>query len=355
MPLAWLHCRPQVDTIDRGQPLTGRARAFLILGLVIPTLGLAPGSGLANDAPAEVDDTGFFTTARHALPFLTVRQKRPDAAPANRFPAERGPLQYGTCYVDHTEIPGLDDVAEAVTFHVPRTLEAVADVEHHTESAFWDTFAKTAGDKVPSLYVHGYRMGFAKTCRRAARFQVNTELAGRFAVFSWPSEGAVITYARDEANVAWSVPALVTVLDRMGETFGSGRFNLVAHSLGSRAAVDALLQIGQQSRGSGPVVKELMLIAPDIDAGIFAQKVERLKTLAERVTVYVSDRDAPLLVSRELHGYPRLGQSGSHLDGFTGIDIVDVSNSAPSTPSGHLYHLFNPAAYKHMKERLGGS
>lgn len=328
---------------------------MLILGLMLPVLGLAPAIGLADEAPADSTDNGFFTTDRHALPFLTVRQKQPDAAPSNRFPAERGPLQYGTCHVDHTAIPGLDDVADAVTFHVPRTLEAVAAVDHLNETAFWDGFARSAGDRVPSLYVHGYRMGFAKTCRRAARFQVNTALAGRFAVFSWPSQGTVITYARDEANAAWSVPALVTVLDRMGETFGSGGFNLVAHSLGSRTAVDALLQIGQQSRGSGPVVKELMLIAPDIDTGIFAQKLERLKTLAERITVYVSDRDAPLLVSRELHGYPRLGQSGPHLDAFDGIEIVDISGSAPSTPSGHLYHLFNPAAYEHMKKRLGGS
>ncbi len=50
--------------------------------------------------------------------------------------------------------------------------------------------------------------------------------------------------------------------------------------------------------------------------------------------------DTPLALSRQLHGYPRLGETGSHLEKLTGVDIIDVSEIPVRYPSGHLYHLY---------------
>jgi esterase/lipase superfamily enzyme len=58
------------------------------------------------------------------------------------------------------------------------------------------------------------------------------------------------------------------------------------------------------------------------------------------MTVYVSDNDSPLTLSRQVHGHPRLGEAGEHLEGLTGVEIIDVSDLPLRVPSGHLYHLY---------------
>ena len=51
-----------------------------------------------------------------------------------------------------------------------------------------------------------------------------------------------------------------------------------------------------------------------------------------------------LEVSRRVHGYPRLGQAGEHLQGLAEVDIIDMSDIPMRSPSGHVYHLYHDAA-----------
>ena len=46
-----------------------------------------------------------------------------------------------------------------------------------------------------------------------------------------------------------------------------------------------------------------------------------------------------LALSRQVHCYPRLGESGTHLEGLAGIEIIDISDIPMRAPSGHVYHL----------------
>jgi esterase/lipase superfamily enzyme len=94
-----------------------------------------------------------------------------------------------------------------------------------------------------------------------------------------------------------------------------------------------------EKHGDTPLFNQVVLIAPDIDVGIFRQYLPLIRPLARNLTVYVSSNDNPLALSRQLHGYPRLGEAGSHLDGLSGIDIIDLSNIPVRSPSGHVYHL----------------
>jgi hypothetical protein len=53
-----------------------------------------------------------------------------------------------------------------------------------------------------------------------------------------------------------------------------------------------------------------------------------------------------------VHGYPRLGESGPHLDGLTGVDIIDLSEIPVRYLSGHLYHLYNDAVISDLNQLL---
>jgi esterase/lipase superfamily enzyme len=165
-------------------------------------------------------------------------------------------------------------------------------------------------------------------------------LEGRFALFSWPSDGAITNYTHDEADLYWSVDPLRQVLTDMMSRFGKGKINIVAHSLGTRGVMLALVLLAQTQSDGDPLFNQVVLIAPDIDVGIFRQYLPIIRPLARNMTVYVSANDSPLALSRQVHGYPRLGEQGEHLEGLTDIEIIDLSYIPKRAPSGHVYHLY---------------
>ena len=49
-----------------------------------------------------------------------------------------------------------------------------------------------------------------------------------------------------------------------------------------------------------PLVNQLVLLAPDYDSQTFVESLPRLLPLAARISVYASDNDAPLKLSRKV-------------------------------------------------------
>lgn len=97
------------------------------------------------------------------------------------------------------------------------------------------------------------------------------------------------------------------------------------------------------SKPTAPKFNQLILVAPDIDRELFRRDVAALASRAESITIYVSEKDKALLLSREINGYPRLGEAGENLDPIDGVETVDLSTTGIREVSGHLYHLHNPA------------
>ena len=113
-----------------------------------------------------------------------------------------------------------------------------------------------------------------------------------------------------------------------------------------------MLCLSAGHRGDFPLVNRLVLLAADIDADIFRQYLDVIRPLIRNITIYVSDNDNALILSEEVHGYPRLGMSGPHLRGLAGIEIVDVSATGRRRASGHLYHLYNETVINDLDQLL---
>jgi esterase/lipase superfamily enzyme len=170
--------------------------------------------------------------------------------------------------------------------------------------------------------------------------------------FSWPSDGALLNYTYDEADLYWSVePLRQTMLD-MNRHFGKGNSNIVAHSLGTRGVFLALVMMARSEQVNKPLFDQVVFMAPDIDAAIFKQYLPLIRPLVNNITVYVSGNDKSLALSRQVHGYPRLGEPGEHLDGLTGINIIDVSDMPVRYLSGHVYHLYHKTVVKDLAQLL---
>ena len=136
------------------------------------------------------------------------------------------------------------------------------------------------------------------------------------------------------------MPNLADTISELEGRFGPGRVNVAGHSLGARGVALALAELA--SRNSGEQLGEVVLLAPDMDFGIFERLLPRIRPLATSITVYVTERDWPLALSAQLHGYPRLGEAGNPVEALDGVEVIDLSDLQVRSSSGHLYHIYNP-------------
>lgn len=324
--------RQQLEKMNRKNTLLYRILTVVLSGLATPCFS----ASLAEGEDASI------ATPMQIIPYVSLRNLTGEEAPEDRFGDERDAIRHGQCVLSHESSWNFPkSLSDNGLFYVPKNDIKLKAVEISTAEGFWRTMSRQADGRNPVLYLHGYNTSFAKSCEQASLFQEKLSLEGRLVLFSWPSDGALLNYARDEADLSWSVAPLESTLLKMIETFGNGQVDVIAHSLGARGLFMSLIQLAHDTGRSLPLLNQLVFTAPDIDAEVFQQYLQGIRPLARHITLYVSENDRPLALSREVHGYPRLGEAGSHLDEIEGIDIIDLSGVGVVSFSGHLYHLYH--------------
>jgi esterase/lipase superfamily enzyme len=193
-------------------------------------------------------------------------------------------------------------------------------------------------DRRLMVFVHGYNVEFSQAARRVAQFATDLKFAGPVVLFSWPSQGGVTAYSVDETNADWAQPHLVEFLNDLVDGAGARKIYLVAHSMGARLLTRAFLTLaGDRWMYGAGNVREMILVAPDIDADLFRRDIApRLAATGVHVTLYASSGDRALMASHAFHGYPRAGDSGDDLVIVAGVETVDVSGAAGGL-LGHSY------------------
>jgi esterase/lipase superfamily enzyme len=271
------------------------------------------------------------------IPFLTLRNRTGSKEPGKAYGDERSDLKAGRCRVRELDLSLLTPLAETAPTYIREELLRVDEVSEADKAEILDQLQQTADGHAPVLYVHGFYISFEKGCRRAVLLQENAALEGRFLWFSWPSDGALTNYTRDEADLYWSVPDLADTIIEMEQRFGPGVVNVAGHSLGARGVVLALYEVA--NRNPDARLGNVVLLAPDMDFAIFERMLPRFSPIVESVTVYVTSEDKPLALSARVHGYPRLGEAGNDVSKLSGVEVIDLSDLPVNSPTGHLYHI----------------
>ena len=319
----------------RRSPVCGRAGTastlrHLILAGTVATMALA----LAPTAvPAETE------AAPRGVPYLTNRARTGDTDPSKFYGEGRGTIDAGYCDISERRLEILTSVAEAAPFRVPDEILRVEEVRPTPLDDVLDTLAARNAAAAPVLYTHGFYIDFDKGCRRATVLQEQAGLQGRFLWFSWPSNGSLVNYTHDEADLYWSVLDLSETIEMLADRFGPERVSLAGHSLGGRGIVLAIHDVAAQR----PDLRlgDIVLLAPDMDFDSFSRLLPRIRPIVRSITVYVADADRPLALSESVHGYPRLGQGGNDVARLEGVDVIDLSDLQVRSPTGHLYHVYN--------------
>jgi esterase/lipase superfamily enzyme len=276
--------------------------------------------------------------------YFTNRARLESQTGTTAFGGSRGTPRFGKCEVEFTPIPFASDLASKLPFYLKEETNSVAVVEQNNIDMFWkqlEQSVQATSSQSVVLFVHGYSYGFERACDMAAEMQRSLNEKATVVAFTWPSNGLPSDYVSDIADVEWSVSLLAEYIRELGERLGSDRVQLVAHSMGSRGAIFALLLLAAEPVDQ-PVISQLVLLAPDFDSQTFLDLLPRIRSMSGKITLYASDKDTLLKFSRQFNGYPRLGEAGEYLTVVEGIETIDVSPSGRYQITGHEYFFFNP-------------
>lgn len=219
-----------------------------------------------------------------------------------------------------------------------------------------DAVSDTRGEPSILLFVHGFNVGFEPALISSAQLTVDLREDRRFdpgapVLYSWPSQASVTPWAYfgDQQLADAAVPHLNAFLDLLLDEVRPARINIIAHSMGNRVLTQALEDYAEARLldGNRPEVEfRIILAAADVERDVFGIVAGKLDNLEPNVTVYASDDDTALWVSRVLNRRPRLGQTDGDrpwirdVPGYTTIDATPVASTLFGL--GHGYYSDNP-------------
>lgn len=254
--------------------------------------------------------------------------------PKERYGVARGRVEYGLAEVsiprDH--VPGVLEAPSIWNFEFsedPSRHVVLLSVQRRAGATFFkelsERVARSEGGNA-FLFVHGYNVSFADAARRTAQMSYDLSFDGAAVFYSWPSQASLPGYTIDESNIEWSTAHIKQFLVDFAEKSDAKNLYLIAHSMGNRGLTRALQVLMLERPDLRGRFREIILAAPDVDAEVFRRDLApALRLAGQRVTLYASSNDLALKASKEVHGYPRAGESGAGLVLMRGLDTIDAS------------------------------
>lgn len=220
-----------------------------------------------------------------------------------------------------------------------RTKHFVATPAHEmTRSVFLDevTALVSRSDEHDALvFVHGFNTSFDDAALRVAQLAYDLGFQGPAVLFTWPSQGKLFDYIKDQRNADLSAKPLKDLLLALSQEAKVRRIHIIAHSMGNRVLATALTKMGTAQ----PNIREIALMAPDIDAALFKELAREFSKGIGPIALYASSQDRALVASERLAGYARAGQGGKNMVVVPGIESIDASAVDTSAIGlGHQYY-----------------
>jgi esterase/lipase superfamily enzyme len=215
------------------------------------------------------------------------------------------------------------------------------------------------------LYIHGFSNSFERSLARAAQFAFDGCLEAIPVVFSWPSWGSPFERPYDQDSATFSRDAAASLLHLILSTRGLEETHVLAHSMGSWIALEAmrsrtgwLSREGKKLSGLGVAI----LASPDVDLDIFRKEIRDARLSAKMIVLLTSRRDVPLGIARFLaHGTPRAGdatadelaRAGVGPAGNFRIIDLDAEDIGYCPGAGHRCATGNPTVVRQLGTMMG--
>ncbi len=221
---------------------------------------------------------------------------------------------------------------------------------------------KTAGGKSRRVFVfvHGFNTRFDRAVFRFAQLAHDADADAAPVLFSWPSRGRILDYKRDQDNASYSRTDLADLLQTAANSPDVREICILAHSMGSWVAVEAVKQLALKNGRVPRKITNLILASPDLDVGVFRRQVEDMGPGRLQITVFVSQRDRALQLSRFLtRGVTRLGgidptreEYLQQLKPGSGVTVLDLTALRSNDRINHDLYAQSPAVVRLIGDRL---
>ncbi|PHS68308.1 MAG: hypothetical protein COB12_00190 [Flavobacterium sp.] len=285
--------------------------------------------------------------------FATDRNYNPNEDFEDQFGGERSDLKYGFSVISIPKSHKAGEIESPSYWKLEFWEDPNKHIVVHSINMLnkYNFFTKLSDriDLSPKkrtfLFIHGFNVSFIDAAKRTAQMTYDLKFDGAPVFYSWPSKASVGAYTMDEATIEWSEKKVENFLKDYLSKTNAEEIYLIAHSMGNRALTKAIIAVVSENPELKSKIKEIILAAPDIDAGVFKRDIapEMVKTINKPITLYVSSKDLALKASEQVHGATRAGDSKNSILVVEGIETIDASSVDTSMfGMGHSYISDSP-------------
>uniref|UniRef100_A0A9E8CRB7 Alpha/beta hydrolase n=1 Tax=Bosea sp. NBC_00436 TaxID=2969620 RepID=A0A9E8CRB7_9HYPH len=152
------------------------------------------------------------------------------------------------------------------------------------------------------IFIHGFNNRFEDAVYRFAQISHDSRADAVPVLFTWPSRGSVFAYGYDRESGNYSRSALENLFQGLARDPSVGEVSVLAHSMGNWVTLEALRQMAIRNGRIPAKIANVMLAAPDVDVDVFRSQIADMEGKRPRFTVFVSQDDKALAVSRRVWG-----------------------------------------------------
>ena len=218
---------------------------------------------------------------------------------------------------------------------------------------------KRSGQRRVLIFVHGFNNRYEEAVYRFAQIQDDSGSPAVPVLFTWPSRGTLLSYQYDRESTNYSRDALERVLQALARDPTVGEVSILAHSMGNWLTLEALRQMAIRNGRVAPKVKNVMLAAPDVDVDVFNKQIAEMGASRPNFTLFVSQDDRALEVSRRLSGgIARLGAIDPNAAPYRqqleadGIAVLDLTALRGGDGLNHAKFARSPEVVRLIGQRL---
>jgi esterase/lipase superfamily enzyme len=177
-------------------------------------------------------------------------------------------------------------------------------------AAALSTAAKQTGRGKVLVFVHGFNNRFDEAVYRFAQIVHDSKAPAIPVLFSWPSRGVVglRAYQDDLESASDSRDAVGQLLDTIAVNANVREVTVLCHSMGCSLTLEALRSRAIRAGKIGDKVKNVLLVAPDVDVNLFRTQIQQMGSDRPRFALFLSQDDHALKLSKSIGGgITRLG------------------------------------------------
>ena len=154
------------------------------------------------------------------------------------------------------------------------------------------------------IFVHGFNNRFDDAAYRLAQIVQDSKAPVIPVLFSWPSQAVagLDAYKADLEIAGQSSGPLDQLIDTVALNPKVKAITVLCHSMGCLPTLAALRSRSMRTGKIGAKVKNVLLVAPDVDAIGFQEEMQQMGNARPRFALFLSQDDHALKISKSISG-----------------------------------------------------